>query len=185
MQGRSQAACLCSVLWLSSHSLSPREDFLAKSCFPEPVALCQGLWVRGGDALLRCSGWPCLLPDDTSLPLVGTGSWQRTEDSEATSLLPIFPSFWAPTSYYDEQVLLSSWTMGGKLRFPSHPSFEVQGIVTASPEHPASCFPSAGRSFHLPFQWRLFLFLFQGTQEICCCVFYGREARPSFVGSLE
>ena len=151
VQGWGQAACLCSCLCLSSDCLNPKRVFLAKSCQLEPVPLHQGLWVRGWEALLRCSGWSCLLPGDTSLPLVGTGSRQRTKNSEATSLLRILPSSGAPTSYSDEQALLSSSTVGHQLRFPSHPSFEVQGMVTASPEHPAFCFPSAGHSLHLLF----------------------------------
>lgn len=127
------------------------------------VPLCQSLWLEDLDAFLRCSGWPCLLLGDTSLPLVDPGSWQRTENSRGT----ILPSSWAPHRLVLWAYSPSPWTMGLMRRSPSHLSFHEDGIATASPEHEASFFPSAGRSFHLPFQWSLFVFLVQGTQEIC------------------
>lgn len=156
MQGRSQAACLCSVLWLSSHSLSPREAFLAKSCFLEPVPLCQGLWVRGGDALLRCSSWPCLLPDDTSLPLVGTGSWQRTENSEATSLLPIFPSSWAPTMMTRFSLHLGRWVASSDFH-PTHP-LRGRGLLLHLLSTQLLAFPVLGGHFTFLFSEAFFSF---------------------------
>lgn len=136
------------------------KQLLCIPCCDGPVSL----WIREQPTSSNCSSqsheslvkWLWCISEMFSLalppvrwhqpPLVDPGSWQRTMGQ------PSFPPAGPSTSYRCEHSLPSPWTLASSAALHyTHPFMYTD--CTASPERVASFFPSAGHSFHLPFQW--------------------------------